>query len=370
MVGILLVVISFLVTILMFCCQYHNENKKVEKTGQQNKSVDQAETNIQTPTDQHNSNSSNNITSDDQKKKILISSCIKVIFRLSMIVSTTLYFIGDNLEHVYTTYTYNSDLLEMSGSGGSATKPDFACARTRARVEQVALTSIYCLIFGIIGFRFIPLFEEKVLQICKVCQTNDENNDYTKKLDDKENDDKTKCPCYTALITMLGTIAEVDAWYTTMTTLRDGNVLKSSCSNSILIAVWIGFGLICFALIIYFLLIIVYFNDEKCASNWKCCGNYTALIVFATSLIFISAAYILGDNSEPFDCTINCGETNDKRRNIIHLVLISVSTSGYIIFFIVSLCILFCEVKTLEKNNKVESKLNQVPQASNSDRNK
>ena len=192
------------------------------------------------------------------------------------------YFLGDNLENLITTYPY------------------LKCDPTNSNCGiRVTVASIYLLIFGIIGFRFIPLIEKRVQDISKVYGD-----------EEKEEKKEDKYPFYATLIETLGLIAEVDAWYTAMTSLSKDNVLKSSCSTYITIAFWLAYAFIIIALLIYLPFKVVSFNKKKW--KWKYCPQYAVLTIAMAITFIIIVLYVLADNSEPFDCTFNCGTSTSK----------------------------------------------------------
>ena len=216
------------------------------------------------------------------------------------------YFVGDNLENLITTYPY------------------LKCDPTNSNCGiRVTVASIYLLIFGIIGFRFIPLIEKRVQDISKVYGD-----------EEKEEKKEDKYPFYATLIETLGLIAEVDAWYTAMTSLSKDNVLKSSCSTYITIAFWLAYAFIIIALLIYLPFKVVSFNEKKCDCGEYCLQYTGQTIVMALTFIII-ALYVLADNSEPFDCTLNCGTSTSKcskHENIARLSLTSIVLALTIIY--------------------------------------
>ena len=221
------------------------------------------------------------------------------------------YFVGDNLENLITTYPY------------------LKCDPTNSNCGiRVTVASIYLLILGIIGFRFIPLIEKRVKGISKA---------YGIKEEKKED----KYPFYTTLIETLGLIAEVDAWYTAITSLSKDNVLKSSCSTYITIAFWLAYAFIIIALLIYLPFKVFSFNEDKFDCE-KYCLEYIGQTIAMVLTFIIIMVYVLADNTEPFDCTFNCGTSTSKcsrDKDIVRLSLtlfVLVLTTIYSGFFVLS----------------------------------
>ena len=219
------------------------------------------------------------------------SNCKRVktlCFGIMMTFSTMAYFLGDNLENLVTTY------------------PSLKCDPTNSICGiRVTVSSIYLLIVGIIGFRIIPLIEKRVKDICKAC------SDEGGKGEDKQEKIEDKYPFYTAVTDTLGIIAEVDAWYTAMTSLSKNNVLKSSCLTYIKVASWVAYVIIIIALLVYSFLKVFSFNKKKCDCK-EYYLQYMGLTILMALRFIIIALYLLADNSEPFDCTFNCGTSTSK----------------------------------------------------------
>ena len=72
----------------------------------------------------------------------------------AMLLSTTAYFIGDNLPRLINTY----EKLNCDPAKSNSTAIN-TCGK------EATIASLYLITFGIIGFRFIPLIEKKVTHI-------------------------------------------------------------------------------------------------------------------------------------------------------------------------------------------------------------
>ena len=138
------------------------------------------------------------------------------------------------------------------------------------------------------------------------------------------------------LITTLGTIAEVDAWYTAIT---------AYVGCSFLIPLWLAFAFVLFGLLSYFILKIVSFMKIKNCNIKK----YCVLIALVILSVSISIPYLLGDNKETLDCLLkdegNCTMNLKAGCAVLHLVLMGFSGGFYFIIFGIYLLILLCEVK-------------------------
>ena len=282
-------------------------------------------------------------TSGLNNKSNVLKFIILGVFGLLKIASTELYFIGDNLENALTAYS------------------DDCTKNSKCDERQIAKKiSLVLLIIGITGFYLIPQIEKEVMQIFKIAQQNENSNS------NRESDDnKIKNHCSIVLITMLGTIAETDALYTTITTYN-------ACS--VLIPLWIGFGLVLIGLILLFSLKIVSFIKINKNCDTKC-GKLKSfgLIVFVIVSLIMSASYILGDNKEALDCHFkvenNC-IMNIKGKNfgcaVSHLFFMVPPVILYFLIFLFSLFFLLCEVKKEYSSLQEETTPHHDPEVENS----
>ena len=146
------------------------------------------------------------------------------------------------------------------------------------------MVSIYLLIFGIIGFCFIPLIEKRVKDISKGYRDEDEKEE--------------KHSLYTILIKTLGLLVDIDAWYSAMTSLNI--VLKSPCSIYIMIIFWLAYVFIIIALVIY-LPFKIFSSNKKKYDHEKYCPPYTGLLIVIALTFIVTVMYIFVDNSDYFD---------------------------------------------------------------------
>ena len=253
--------------------------------------------------------------------------CAKTLcFGIIMILSTMAYFLGDNLDNLITMYPY------------------LKCDPTNSKCGiRTTGASICLLIFGILGFRFIPLIEKRV-------------KDISKAYSDEEEKKEDKHPFYTTLIEALGLIAEVDAWYTAMTSLSEDNVLKNPCSTLVKIAFWLAYVFIMIALLIYLPLKVVSFNKKKC--DCKYCCQYTRLTIVMALTFVIVALHVLADNSEPFDCTFKCGNSTSKcsrDKDIVQLTLTVIVLVLSSIIYILVFCLAIAWVCKWNKEQRQQN---------------
>ena len=216
-------------------------------------------------------------------------------FGIIMILFTTAYFVGDNLKNLIITYSHLKYIQSYS-----------SC---------ITLISIYLLIFGIIGFCFIPLIEKRVYR-------------------DEEED---KHSFYTILIKTLGLLVDIDAWYSVMTSLNI--ILKSPCSIYIMITFWLAYVFIIIVLVIYLPFKIFSFN-KKCYCE-KYCPQYTGLIFVITLTFIIAVMYVFADNSESSDCSFI--STTLYKDSIVRLTFILAVLPFSVVYFV--FCFFICVYK-------------------------
>ena len=192
----------------------------------------------------------------------------------------------------------------------------------RSYSSCVTLISIYLLIFGIIGFWFVPLIEKRVYR----------------------DEDEDKPSFYTILIKTLGLLVDIDAWYSVMTSLNI--ILKSPCSIYIMITFWLAYVFIIIALVIYLPFKILSCN-KKCDCE-KYCPQYTGLIFVIALTLIIGVMYVFPDNSESSDCTFT--STTLYKDNIVRLTFILAVLSFNIVYFVC--CFFVCVYKWAQKQNQ------------------
>ena len=232
-------------------------------------------------------------------------------FGIIMILSTTAYFIGDNLKNLIITDAYLKYVQNYS--------------------SFITMVSIYLLIFGIIGFCFIPLIEKRVKDISKGYRDEDEKEE--------------KHSFYTIPIKTLGLLVDVDAWYSAMTSLNI--VLKSLCSIYIMITFWLAYVFIIIVLVIYLPFKIFSFNKKKC-DHEKYCPPYTGLLIVIALTFIVTVMYIFDDNGDFFDCSFI--STAIFKDNIVRLTLILTILPFSIVYFV--FCFFICVYKWPQEQNK------------------
>ena len=238
-----------------------------------------------------------------KSKYVCYGIILQTIFGLLMIMSTSSYFLGDNLVYLLTEY---KDLNCDPNSTDTAE----TCGK------KATVSSIHLLIFGIIGFRFIPLLEEKATHILKRRLNNG--------TDSSDIDDKTNF--YKTAIESFAMTTELDAWYTAIITVAKDKVFSSACSKYVLYGSCAAFVLGMIALGIYLLLTVIDFRCKQCTSDSseQKHRHCTAITFIYITLWITSGLYILGDNKHPLDCFEESIPTN-----IIHLTFVCGSLLFY-----------------------------------------
>ena len=190
--------------------------------------------------------------------------CLNLVSFL-MLIATWSYFVGDNLTNFYNYESQNKDFR---------------------RASQVLL------LVGLTGYRFIPKFQEFVYK-CNGIKIKEEDEDEW--LDVKK---VKKLVKETAVL-----VPEIDAWFTVLTNIT------VTCSTGGRALSWTVYGLTLVALFVY---IIAQATSLKVdTSKLKTVGLVFAAVVLGVGLV---AAFLLGDNAQPFDCTITCIPMSDIDR--------------------------------------------------------
>ena len=233
---------------------------------------------------------------------------LQIFFGVMMTLSTSSYYIGDNLVSFVTEYKD----LNCHPTHTNSTE-----AKTCGK--KATISAIYMLIFGVIGFRFIPLLEKKATILLNLMPQSNATN--------KNEEDKNHF--YTTIIESFAMITELDAWYTAIITVAKYNAFKFTCSKDVTTSFWIAFGLVMIGLGAYLAL--------TCTITFCKKRDYYMYVAIICASFFclwiISAFYILGDNKQPLDCY-----ATQNTMNIVHLSFVCVSLTSYI----VTLAALYC----------------------------
>lgn len=182
-----------------------------------------------------------------------------------MLIATWSYFVGDNLTNFYNYESQNKDFR---------------------RASQVLL------LIGLTGYRYIPKFQEFVYK-CNGIKIKEEDEDEW--LDVKK---VKKLVKETAVL-----VPEIDAWFTVITNIT------VTCSTGGRALSWTVYGLTIVALFVYIVAQAASLKADT--SKLKMVGLVFSAVVLGVGLV---AAFLLGNNAQPFDCTITCIPMTDMDR--------------------------------------------------------
>ena len=182
-----------------------------------------------------------------------------------MLIATWSYFVGDNLTNFYNYESQNKDFRRASQA---------------------------LLLIGLTGYRFIPKFQEFVYK-CNGIKIKEEDEDEW--LDVKK---VKKLVKETAVL-----VPEIDAWFTIITNIT------VTCSTGGRALSWTVYGLTIVALLVYIVAQAASLKADT--SKLKMVGLVFSAVVLGVGLV---ASFLLGNNAQPFDCTITCIPMTDIDR--------------------------------------------------------
>ena len=265
--------------------------------------------------------------------------CGILLYTLANIVALLFvwsYYVGDNLDNYIRDY---GDRI-----GCNATDSTNQCAKASH------LFGTGLLVFGILGFRFIPVFELKVKRIMLLRK--EKRNEAKEKATDQNavelknvnaeakngTDDTdlakrvesitTGTKFYNIGIEIIGTIPEVDGWYTALTEIID--ISSVACSTADFASNWLIYALLLTLLTLNFILTVIHFKYDF----WKEKFYTLLLLLIVIVSVLISGVYILADNAQPLNCVFGC-EPNQSIREcnaaVARLVFVVVCALLYIV---------------------------------------
>ena len=240
---------------------------------------------------------------------------LQIFFGVMMTISTSSYYIGDNLVNFVTEYKELNCHPTHTNSTEATT-----CGK------KATISAIYLLIFGVIGFRFIPFVEKKATILINLTPNSTTNDDERPNSTTNDNEED-KNHFYTTVIESFAMITELDAWYTTIITVAKYNIFNFTCSKEMTIAFWVAFGLIMLGFGAYLAL--------TCTLTLKKRDSCIYVAIISTTILcvwIISAFYMLGDNKHPLDCY-----NSQNNMNRVHLSFVFISLTFYIAILIANL---------------------------------
>ena len=186
--------------------------------------------------------------------------------------------------------------------------------------DKIRISSVTLLFIGLTGFRLIPFLRDELDEN----QNEDRNDDY---------------PLHQTIINMLHLIPEIDGWFTQVTALialaetsYNGSAVYNGNDSSTCAAGYIGsmWAIYVFILIVSAILTIIALIRYYRLTNRRNLFKFILYIFMWLMVMF----FLIGDNSQPLDCTISSGSSNEIVKNAVRIVFIILSLVPYIIFVI------------------------------------
>ncbi|XP_019863107.1 PREDICTED: uncharacterized protein LOC109591962 [Amphimedon queenslandica] len=284
---------------------------------------------------------------------------VMLIINFLLLLSTWSCFVGDNL-HSFGTLT-----------------------------ENTRITSIVMLFAGLTGYRLIPLIKEKVKDLHEEYRNDDQNNDNQNSINHQNNDENQNNNCcipvcclnkmrklnwklFYATIDILHLVPEIDGWFTNFTALV-ALTNDEACPKKYNAAFWIMYALV--LAVTASLPVIAVINlycfckknaqqddtatqqsnpenaqqenpentqqDNLRNKQQKCQKklNTIYLTILSFIMLFITALFLIGDNTQPLDCSKDDMLVKNKLRFSFVLVALFV----YALMLILSPVIRYCD---------------------------
>ena len=196
------------------------------------------------------------------------------------------------------------------------------------------------LFIGLTGFRLVPLLKDELEKKGDEKKKDEKKEDESKK-DEKKEGEKKKVEkkkddsLHQTIINMLHLVPEIDGWFTQVTAiiaLAETSYNGSTCAAGYIGSMWTIYVFILIVSVILPVITLVRFSclgleaDEKRKHQFE-----LFLYIF---MWFMVAFFLIGDNSQPLDCTIS-GSSSTKTDNAIRIVFIILPLVTYIILVII-----------------------------------
>ena len=285
---------------------------------------------------------------DTKKAKTTPGCCASIYSNFLMMIATWCYYTGDNIAYLYDSSNPETEVYRV--------------------VSQILL------LYGLMGFRFIPLFKINSTKCCSRCGSEvkgvncnscnccvDCAGEITEKAKELHKKGKKWCTkscsvdCIKKFKSMrkfatkpLTLAPEIDGWYTILSNIT------VKCTTSEYVGLWVAYTLVMIAIAAYLLASIPYKKGKKCECLCGC-GSLYAVIV-----LVIIGCYLIADNEMPLNCvksveclpidtmTYDFGPNCDKN-NLVRLIL-----SGIAVFIAIICISIFFGALLLESEDECE----------------
>ena len=202
-----------------------------------------------------------------------------------MFVSSLFYYLGDNLGNFISLYGEDLGCSQIPKNGTYT-----SCA------ERAKVSSLWLLILGIVGFHFIPMLKNKIIE--SASQTENETAGVG-----SQTVEIAKA-FYNILTAVLGSVVTFDGYYTAFIKLSDDDPRITRCEG-LSISYWIVFV---FMLIFFVFFLITHFyqflrrhNNTNDKHKLKWC---LLIITMFTVMLIVTGLFIIAENARPLNCSV------------------------------------------------------------------
>ena len=188
--------------------------------------------------------------------------------------------------------------------------------------DEIRISSVTLLFIGLTGFRLIPFLKDELekKENQKEEHQNDRQND---RQNEGQNEGQNECDSlHQTISNILHLVPEIDGWFTQVTALialTETSYNSSTCAAGYIGSMWTIYVFILIVSVIPPVIALVRFFHLN-ADKKKKHENWFKLFLYIV-VWFMVAFFLIGDNSQPLDCTIS-GSSSNKTDNAIRIVCI------------------------------------------------
>lgn len=222
--------------------------------------------------------------------------------------------------------------------------------------NNAKIAAAVLLIIGVILLRLTPLFHRKFDIIMKKCPKVDRSCCDVALIaitSSKVNEEKNLAEHTSdTILNILGTITELDAWFTAATRL-----IGTDCTYPQLIGYFVTYAVMIAAFAFYLIFnFFAYSSSDLCSESPQSKRQHVAVGILSFSAIILALLYIFADNEQPLDCleTFQCIDKSAMTKTCLNNYIFRMVFLGFsfILWLVLAIGSTIIRCKCTEQNNE------------------